>query len=82
MRNSGFLNKQIENFDAYYEQDENTVYYGFCQPGTTSKAESKWAILRHTLEDGIITQKWANGSQTMNNSFTNLSSKTYKWLTI
>lgn len=82
MRNPGFLNKQISNFDAFYEENENTVYYGFCQSGTTSVSEKNWAILRHTNEAGVITQKWANGSQAMTNDFQNLSSKTYNWLKI
>lgn len=80
MLHDSFLNKQLTNWDAFNEESEDVVYYGFCKRGTKSFAEKKWCIIRHSKAGGSEIHQWSNGSQEYTEDFQNLSSKNYSFL--
>jgi hypothetical protein len=58
------------------EARENVIYTGFADPGTATSSP-RWAIMRSTIQDDVIINDWANGSQLMNSIWDNRSALPY-----
>lgn len=58
------------------EARENVIYTGFADPHTDT-SEARWAIMRTTIENDIITNHWAGGSQAMASVWDNRAALSY-----
>ncbi len=73
------LNQLLTEADAIATVDDNTIYLGFCLPGTTGTNAATWAICR-VLTSGITTTRtWANGQRSYDLIFDNYASYTYSF---
>lgn len=58
------------------ESKDNVIYTGFAAAGAETSAPA-WAIMRSTIENDVITNDWADGSQRMTAVWDNRSALTY-----
>ncbi len=51
--------------DIYQELENDEMYLGWCQLGTTGTDEAKWVICHVSAKvAGVQTTKWADGTRT------------------
>jgi len=67
----------LQEADAIDTPDENTVYLGFCAPGTTGTDAAKWSICKLTTTGNVTLRQWANGSNLPRLIFDNRATYTY-----
>lgn len=71
------LNQLLIEADVIIEADADTVYLGFCLPGTTGTDAATWSICKILTSGTTTTRKWANGQRSYNLVMDDYASFTY-----
>ena len=75
-RLEGLLPASLQEPSIIDESDTNRIYSGFADIDATSD-QPRWAIMRTTIQDDIITNEWADGTQAMTSVWDNRTALSY-----
>jgi hypothetical protein len=75
-RLEGLLPASLQEPSIIDESDTNRIYSGFADIDATPD-QPRWAIMRTTIQDDIITNEWADGTQAMTSVWDNRTALSY-----